>query len=77
MTVRMHQMDLFSTSEFEVLNDEIDKLKKACDNIRRGLFARHHELERQLIEMHAEIASLREMVLPHSSKTIPLHRSMG
>jgi Sec-independent protein translocase protein TatA len=44
------QLELFEISEAERLKDEIRNLEKSLGNVRRGMFSRHDELEKKLVE---------------------------
>ena len=44
------QLELFEISETERLKDEIRGLEKSLGNVCRGMFSRHDELEKKLVE---------------------------
>lgn len=57
------QTDLFKTLEeckFDALKLEVDKYKQSCDNVRRGLFARHNELAKMYLEQAKELEKLKK-----------------
>ncbi len=51
------QLDLFGEEECEiqVLKKNINSVKKSSDNVRRGIFARHAELEKKYLELYKRI----------------------
>ena len=54
------QLDLFTDSETELLRFEIEELRKAQANMRRGLFARFGELSKLVLSQQLEIETLKE-----------------
>lgn len=61
------QMDLFEdNSELGLLKREVQELRQRQENLRRGIFARHAEIERQLkdaLNKKAEIIPIKERIL--------------
>lgn len=55
------QTDFFKT-EVEMLQEEIEKQKTALGNVRRGLFARHNETGKIILELKKEIEELKNFV---------------
>lgn len=53
------QLDLIKQSEIELLREELQKVKEAAENVRRGLFARHNELAKLYLEQQKEIQELK------------------
>lgn len=53
---------LFQESKEEKLEREISDLRKELGNIRRGLFARHSELERKYQETYFELETLKSSI---------------
>lgn len=54
------QLDLFGeVTEFQVFKEELDKVKQANENVRRGLFARHNELFKLYQKQQEEIENLK------------------
>jgi hypothetical protein len=54
------QLDLFEEQTEELfLQKEVDQLIKAQDNLRRGLFARHSEMQRTISRQQEEIDVLK------------------
>ena len=54
------QLDFFVDSETELLRFEIEELRKAQANMRRGLFARFGELSKLVLSQQLEIETLKE-----------------
>lgn len=50
------QHDLFANSELELLREEIADLKMSSEAVRRGIFARHDQIKRDL-------EKIKEMIL--------------
>lgn len=60
----VHQLDLFSeNTEVCFLKQEIEEIKKRGDNLRKGMFFRHHELEKTVFELKDEIEKLKGIIL--------------
>lgn len=60
----VHQLDLFSeNTEVCFLKQEIEEIKKRGDNLRKGMFFRHHELEKAVFELKDEIEKLKGIIL--------------
>lgn len=66
------QFDLFHQEENELtqLHRDFDELKTACDNVRKGIFARHKKLEEadnfllgMILQQQEEIEKLRSMLI--------------
>lgn len=55
------QYDMFK-SEIEMLQEEIEKQKAALGNVRRGLFARHNETGKIILELKRELEELKMFV---------------
>ena len=53
------QLDFFTDSETELLRFEIEELRKAQANMRRGLFARLGDLSKLVMLQQQEIESLK------------------
>jgi hypothetical protein len=54
------QLDMFEEQTEELfLQKEVDALIKAQDNLRKGLFARHTEMQRIISKQHEEIEVLK------------------
>ncbi len=59
-----YQFDLFEeNTEICFLRKDIEDIKKKGDNLRKGLFFRHHELEKTMYEIKEEIQQLKAMLL--------------
>jgi len=55
------QLDMFEDN-LTTLTNEVEKLKKSTDNVRRGLFARHNELAKIFLEIKQEIDELKSFI---------------
>lgn len=53
------QLDLFEKDEVKLLREELERVRKSSDNVRRGIFARHDELAKKYLELYHEIESLK------------------
>lgn len=54
------QLDLFQEyDEFAIMKLELHKMRAAQDNLRRGLFARHGDMAKQVLALYDEIEQLR------------------
>ena len=84
--MKAQQLDLFSSSEFDYLNQSVEKYKTSMDNVRRGVFARvdalkkeHggrlNQIETDLQKLHEVLAKLFDDSASHS-KIIELHAIM-
>lgn len=49
------QLDLFRTKDEEFRNHEVKMLKSLLENVRRGLFARHNNIEKMVIDLEKKI----------------------
>jgi len=68
------QMDLFGdNSEMGLLKQEIKVLREQLGNLRRGIFARHNEIQKELILVKGELAEL-SPVCNEPSKVFSLFR---
>ena len=49
-----YQLDLFETekSELDFLKAHVQDVKESTDKVRRGIYARHAELNRKYLELH-------------------------
>lgn len=54
----LFQLDLFQEND-ELLRYEIKQIEKTCENVRKGLFARHNELCKKYLELREENEILR------------------
>lgn len=52
------QLDLFENDKFIELENYIYQLKKSQENIRKGIFARHHDLSAMIIMLVKRIDEL-------------------
>ena len=65
------QYDLFQDDDVEALHFEIENLKKTQSALRRGLFARHNELERTLIQLQSEIDAYKQAMVGKKAELVP------
>ena len=65
------QLDLFMTSEAQLLRHEVATLKAELGNLRRGLFARHTELAKLYLELREGIDALNAQ-MPRKAQQIDL-----
>ena len=56
------QLDLFEKDELKLLHKEHETLKKTCDNVRKGLFARHNELAKMYLQLRQEMAEIKNFI---------------
>jgi len=56
--MKYEQLELFEVTEIERLRQEISKLKKELDNVRRGVFSRHTEHANLIVQMREQIDNL-------------------
>lgn len=56
------QLSLFGNNDpISLLMQEIETLKRQNDNVRRGLFARHTELAKLVMQQQRELDTLKSM----------------
>lgn len=69
-----NQQDLFNTSEIDLLREEISELRISSDSVRKGMFARHDQIKRDLEKIKEIISSLVGINVPAeiSQKVITL-----
>jgi hypothetical protein len=54
------QLELFeSYDEIDILRLQILSINKSCENVRKGLFARHNEICKRYIDLKEENENLR------------------
>lgn len=53
------QLDLFEKDSVKLLIEELSKVKQSCDNVRRGLFARHNELAKLYLALREDFESFK------------------
>lgn len=51
----MIQMDMFENERMLYILKELKELRDMTDNVRRGLFARYNEIERDVIDLRCKI----------------------
>ncbi len=54
----MLQLDLFEKEETEIIRGELQKVKESNDKVRKSLFAKHGELTKNYIDLHARLEIL-------------------
>lgn len=59
------QFDLFEPEldEFDLLRADVKSCKDSQDKLRKGLFARHHDMSKLVIELKEEIHALRHQLV--------------
>lgn len=58
------QQDLFDNpSEIDMLRTDLFAVKKSNDNVRRGMFARHNELMKLILEQRQQIEELKSQLI--------------
>jgi hypothetical protein len=50
----LFQLDLFQKDDESFLRYEIQQIEKTCENVRKGIFARHNELCKKYLELKEE-----------------------
>lgn len=64
VVMALYQLDLFSeNTEVCFLKQEVEDLKKRTDNLRRGIFSRHSQLEKMYFELKDEVEKLKSVIL--------------
>lgn len=48
---QIYQLDFFKDTEVAQLEARIDKVEKSSDRVRKGVFARHNELKKEIVEL--------------------------
>jgi len=62
------QLNLFEdNSEMGLIKQEINEIRKASHNVRRGIFSRHHELEKMILDLKEDIGNLRMLIVENKS----------
>lgn len=56
------QLDIFEPSEFELIKQEMKKVKETSENVRKGIFARHNELAKMFLEQKQKVDYLEELI---------------
>ena len=49
------QLEMFPQSQFDYLIKELQKTHDLTENVRRGLFARYNQLERDVLELRGKL----------------------
>lgn len=65
------QYDLFQDDDVEALHIEIHNLKKTVSSLRRGLFARHNELERLIKEIASQMTEVKQITAHKKAELVP------
>lgn len=52
------QMELFPLSEADKLRQELNKVKKELDNVRRGMFSRHADLSVMICKLREDVDTI-------------------
>lgn len=67
----MIQYNLFKETETDRLRQEVLELRLAQSNMRRGLFARHNELQRKYDAMCEELNAMKQVTAGKKAEFIP------
>ncbi len=51
----MQQLEFFDRDKIEVLKCEFEKVRQSNDNVRKGIFAKHANLERLCFELQSRL----------------------
>lgn len=65
------QYNLFKETETDRLRQEVLELRLAQANMRRGLFARHNELQRKYDQLCEEMSEYKNVVAGRKAEFIP------
>lgn len=65
------QCYFFETEEVRQLRQEVQELKSGQSNMRRGLFARHNELERLTKELREELNAMKQINARKKAELVP------
>ena len=65
------QYNLFKETETDLLRQEVLELRLAQANMRRGLFARHGELERKCAALQAELNDYKQVKAGKKAELVP------
>lgn len=58
------QLDFFDdNSDIGLVRRDISELRKRNDSLRKGMFFRHHELEKTVFELKEEINNLKNLII--------------
>jgi len=53
------QLELFPKTEIEQLREELSKVKKELGNVRRGIFSRHNEILKLIVELRSDLDTIK------------------
>jgi hypothetical protein len=70
MITMKNQLDLFATSEIELLRQEIADLRESSEAVRKGMFARHDQIKRDLEKIKEIILSPQQILADFSESKI-------
>jgi len=65
------QYDLFQDDEVNILRQELLQLRLAQSNMRRGLFARHNQLERLVAQLQEELEAYKQVTAGKKAELVP------
>lgn len=54
----MIQLDLFEKDELMAMLTQLAEIRKSSENVRRGIFARHNELEKKFIDLETKVVKM-------------------
>ena len=66
------QHDLFANSELELLREEISDLKASSEAVRRGIYARHDQIKRDLEKIKEMISKTHYVQMDIEEKISPI-----
>ena len=53
--MQSYQYEFFKAAEFKMLEEELDKVSKSADKVRRGTYANINELRKMIVEMKEDV----------------------
>ena len=72
------QLTFFPPTETEILSRHVDELKESANKVRKGVFARHTKLAKQIDELSCQINEIKHSIkvlesLVMSAMTVPIN----
>jgi hypothetical protein len=56
------QLELFAVSENDQLRSELKKTREELSSVRKGLFSRHNEMLKMIVELRCELEELQKTI---------------
>jgi hypothetical protein len=53
------QLYLFEETREDKIESEVKDIRSQCNKLRKSFFARHHELEKMILDLRKELESLK------------------